>query len=160
MLRWFETRLDPFHDAPPAQRPGSPYAFWRGSPRGAEPCRQGMAATPEPTAHAGVARCAYGGTLAASMNARGVGGFLAQEGPRLAGMAALVLLGLPLLVWVNSAVQHQTLLGNFPMRIRGNVHRYLLRQSMGYFQDEFAGRIATKLLQTSLAVRETVVKLL
>ncbi|HMT39070.1 MAG TPA: ABC transporter ATP-binding protein, partial [Thermomonas sp.] len=55
--------------------------------------------------------------------------------------------------------QHQTLLGNFPMRIRWNVHRYLLRQSMGYFQDEFAGRIATKLMQTSLAVRETVVKL-
>jgi len=46
------------------------------------------------------------------------------------------------------------------MRIRWNVHRYLLRQSMGYFQDEFAGRIATKLMQTSLAVRETVVKLL
>ena len=86
--------------------------------------------------------------------------FLADEGPRLAAMAALVLLGLPLLVWLNSAVQHQTLLGNFPMRIRWNVHRYLLRQSMGYFQDEFAGRIATKLMQTSLAVRETVVKLL
>jgi ATP-binding cassette subfamily B multidrug efflux pump len=46
------------------------------------------------------------------------------------------------------------------MRIRWNVHRYLLRQSMGYFQDEFAGRIATKLMQTSLAVRETVIKLL
>jgi ATP-binding cassette subfamily B multidrug efflux pump len=75
-------------------------------------------------------------------------------------MAALVLVVLPLLVLLNSLVQHQTLLGNFPMRIRWNVHRYLLRQSMGYFQDEFAGRIATKLMQTSLAVRETVVKLL
>ena len=40
------------------------------------------------------------------------------------------------------------------------MHRYLLRQSMGYFQEEFAGRIATKLMQTSLAVRETVIKLL
>src|SRR3546814_2709461 len=30
---------------------------------------------------------------------------------------------------------------------------------MDYFQDEFAGRIATKLMQTSLAVRETVIKL-
>ncbi|MBV2209050.1 MAG: ABC transporter ATP-binding protein/permease, partial [Thermomonas sp.] len=60
---------------------------------------------------------------------------------------------------LDSLVQFQVLLGNFPMRIRWNVHRYLLRQSMGYFQDEFAGRIATKLMQTSLAVRETVVKL-
>jgi len=160
MLRWFETRLDPFPDAPPAQPPASLYAFCRHFTRGAEPWLLLLAATTGLTALAEVALYAYVGTLVDRMNALGVGGFLAQEGPRLAWMAALVLLGLPLLVWVNSAVQHQTLLGNFPMRIRWNVHRYLLRQSMGYFQDEFAGRIATKLMQTSLAVRETVVKLL
>ncbi len=51
-------------------------------------------------------------------------------------------------------------MGNFPMRIRWDVHGYLIRQSMTYFQDEFAGRIATKLMQTSLAVRETVMKIL
>src|SRR3546814_10657755 len=56
-------------------------------------------------------------------------------------------------------MQDQAMLGKFPMRIRWNVHRYLLRQSMDYFQDEFAGRIATKLMQPSLAVRETVIKL-
>jgi ATP-binding cassette subfamily B multidrug efflux pump len=39
-------------------------------------------------------------------------------------------------------------------------HRYLIRQSMSYFQDEFAGRIGAKLMQTSLAVREVVMKLL
>ena len=71
-----------------------------------------------------------------------------------------MLLALPLVVLANALIQHQGLLGNFPMRIRWNVHRYLLRQSMGYFQNEFAGRIATKLMQTSLAVRETVLKLL
>src|SRR5690606_6238698 len=86
--------------------------------------------------------------------------FLADEGRRLLWMGVLVLLALPAMVLLNALVQHQTLLGNFPMRIRWNVHRYLLRQSMGYFQDEFAGRIATKLMQTSLAVRETVIKLL
>lgn len=107
-----------------------------------------------------VALYAYVGALVDRMTAVGAAGFLAQEGTRLMWMAALVLMGLPALVLLNSLVQHQTLLGNFPMRIRWNVHRYLLRQSMGYFQDEFAGRIATKLMQTSLAVRETVVKLL
>ena len=45
--------------------------------------------------------------------------------------------------------------GNFPMRLRWQFHRQLLGQSMGFFQDEFAGRIATKLMQTALAVRET-----
>ena len=160
MLRWFESRLDPFPDAPPTQPPASLYAFCRHYTRGAEPWLLVLALTTSLIALAEVALYAYVGALVDRMNAAGVANFLAQEGSRLAWMAALVLVGLPLLVVLNSLVQHQTLLGNFPMRIRWNVHRYLLRQSMGYFQDEFAGRIATKLMQTSLAVRETVIKLL
>ena len=45
------------------------------------------------------------------------------------------------------------------MRIRWMAHRYLLRQSFGFYQDEFAGRIATKVMQTALGIRETVMKL-
>jgi ATP-binding cassette, subfamily B, multidrug efflux pump len=45
--------------------------------------------------------------------------------------------------------------GNFPMRLRWQFHRLLLGQSMSFYQDEFAGRIATKLMQTALAVRDT-----
>jgi ATP-binding cassette, subfamily B, multidrug efflux pump len=51
--------------------------------------------------------------------------------------------------------KHQTLAGNFPMRLRWNFHRLMLGQSMGFFQDEFAGRIATKVMQSALAVRDT-----
>ena len=160
MLRWFERRLDPFPDAPPAQPPATLYAFCRHYTRGAEPWLLVLTVTTGLIALAEVALYAYVGALVDRMTAVGVAGFLAQEGARLAWMAALVLVGLPALVLLNSLVQHQTLLGNFPMRIRWNVHRYLLRQSMGYFQDEFAGRIATKLMQTSLAVREVVVKVL
>ncbi|WP_297143733.1 ABC transporter transmembrane domain-containing protein, partial [Thermomonas sp.] len=159
MLRWFETRLNPFPNDPPAQPPGTLFAFCRHFTRGAEPWLLLMAATSAAFALGEVALYAYIGKLVDRMNALGVTHFLSAEGPKLVGMALLALLVLPLLVWLNSTVQHQTLLGNFPMRIRWNVHRYLLRQSMGYFQDEFAGRIATKLMQTSLAVRETVVKL-
>jgi len=46
------------------------------------------------------------------------------------------------------------------MLVRWNAHRYLLDQSYGFFQNEFSGRIATKVMQTSLAVRDTVMKLL
>ena len=159
MQRWFESRLDPFPDAPPAQPPATLYAFCRHYTRGAERWLLLLTVSTGLIALAEVALYAYVGALVDRMNAVGPTAFMAQEGPRLAWMAALVLVVLPGLVLLNSLVQHQTLLGNFPMRIRWNVHRYLLRQSMGYFQDEFAGRIATKLMQTSLAVRETVVKL-
>ena len=52
-------------------------------------------------------------------------------------------------------VRFNSIAGNFPMRLRWNFHRQLLDQSMAFFQDEFAGRIATKLMQTALAVRDT-----
>lgn len=51
-------------------------------------------------------------------------------------------------------VKYQTLFGNFPMRLRWRFHRLMLSQSMSFYQEEFAGRIATKVMQTSLAVRD------
>ncbi len=85
--------------------------------------------------------------------------FLAEEGWTLALMAAFVLLVLPVLNHVASMLTHQALAGNYPMRIRWLGHRLLLRQSMGFFADEFAGRVATKLMQTALAVRDTVMRI-
>src|SRR5690606_28600778 len=160
MYRWFESRLDPFPSDPPAQPPRSLYAFCRHYTRGIENWLLLMALTTAGIAVAELALYAYVGSLVDQLGDTTPATFLAEEGSRLLWMGVLVLLALPAMVLLNALVQHQTLLGNFPMRIRWNVHRYLLRQSMGYFQDEFAGRIATKLMQTSLAVRETVIKLL
>ena len=51
--------------------------------------------------------------------------------------------------------KYQGIFGNFPMRLRWNFHRLMLAQSMTFYQDEFAGRISTKVMQTALAVRDT-----
>jgi ATP-binding cassette, subfamily B, multidrug efflux pump len=53
-------------------------------------------------------------------------------------------------------VKHQAIASNFPMLLRWNFHRLMLEQSMAFYQDEFAGRISTKVMQTALAVRDTV----
>jgi ATP-binding cassette subfamily B multidrug efflux pump len=82
------------------------------------------------------------------------------EQDTLIRMGLLTAIGMPLLVLIHSAVLHQTLLGNYPMAIRWQAHRYLLKQSVSFYQNDFAGRIATKVMQTSLAVRETATKLL
>ncbi len=78
----------------------------------------------------------------------------ADHGARLLLLAA-VLVASTVLVALQSTLKQQTLAGNFPMRLRWNFHRLLLSQSMGFYQDEFAGRIATKVMQTALAVRDT-----
>jgi ATP-binding cassette subfamily B protein/ATP-binding cassette subfamily B multidrug efflux pump len=86
--------------------------------------------------------------------------FIERSWPQLAAMAGFVLVVIPLLVSARSLVINQTLMGAFPARVRWMMHRYLLNQSYAYFQNEFSGRVATKVMQTSLAVREVVMKLL
>jgi len=86
--------------------------------------------------------------------------FLADEWPTLVWMGAVPLVILPLLGALHSLVSHQSLLGNYPMSIRWRAHQYLLRQSVDFYARDFAGRVAAKLMQTALAVREAVMKLL
>ena len=83
-----------------------------------------------------------------------------EESGTLITMGVVVVFGIPSLILLHSLLVHQTLLGNYPMAIRWSAHRYLLKQSISFFQNDFAGRLATKVMQTSLAVREAVMKLL
>ncbi|MDZ7627546.1 MAG: ABC transporter ATP-binding protein [Parvularculaceae bacterium] len=87
-------------------------------------------------------------------------GFLTREAGKLWAMGALLVIGLPIAALAQSLVQFQALIGNLPMSARWRMHRHLLGQSIGFFANEFAGRVATKVMQTSLAVREAVMKLL
>ncbi|MEM9472958.1 MAG: ABC transporter ATP-binding protein, partial [Pseudomonadota bacterium] len=73
-------------------------------------------------------------------------------------LAALVLVLHPVLNFLYELIIHQTLMGNYPMLIRWQAHRYVLRQSLEFFQNDFAGRVATKVMQSALAVREVVLK--
>lgn len=84
--------------------------------------------------------------------------FFDENGGTLVFMTVVLLLILPLAQFIWELLFHQGVIGNFPMAIRWRGHRYLLRQSMSFYQNDFAGRIANKLMQTSLAVREVVTK--
>lgn len=86
--------------------------------------------------------------------------FLDQQWPVLLGMTLFILVFIPIVVLLHGMVVHQTLMGNLPMTVRWLAHRYLLGQSYRFFQHEFSGRIATKVMQTALAVRESVLKVL
>lgn len=74
-------------------------------------------------------------------------------------LTSLLLLS-PFVLGLGTLFKFQTLQGNFPMRLRWNFHRLILNQSMSFFQDEFSGGIATKIMQTALAVRDIIVAFL
>ena len=80
--------------------------------------------------------------------------FLQQEKTTLI-LLALIILASTLIISLQTIIKHQCLAGNFPMRMRWNLHKLVLNQSMRFFQDEFAGRISAKVMQTALAVRDT-----
>ncbi|ROT44787.1 ABC transporter ATP-binding protein [Pusillimonas sp. NJUB218] len=66
----------------------------------------------------------------------------------------IVLVTSIVLVALRTMVQHQALAINLPLRLRWDFHRLMLRQSLSFFADEFAGRVTTKVMQTALAVRD------
>lgn len=160
MFAWFERRIDPYPDDQPAMPPRSLLAFVLHYSHGALPWLILLAIGSGLIAVIEVMLFGWLGQLVDRLADTPRDLFWSQEGGRLAMMALLLLVGLPLLNLVSSLILHQSLMGNFPQRVRWQAHRYLLRQSIGYFQDEFAGRIAQRLMQTALAVREVAMKIM
>ncbi|AJE08828.2 ABC transporter ATP-binding protein [Mannheimia haemolytica] len=79
----------------------------------------------------------------------------AEKGWTIIGMFFIALLAV-VFVYLASSIRFQSLQGVFPMRLRWNFHRLMLGQSLGFYQDEFAGRVSAKVMQTALSVRDVI----
>ena len=77
--------------------------------------------------------------------------------PTLLGMAAIVLVGRPLTLLADSLVRNNAVVPGVTSLIRWQSHWHVVRQSWPFFQNDFAGRIANRVMQTSNALRESVV---
>jgi ATP-binding cassette subfamily B multidrug efflux pump len=154
LFRYFEKLLPPYPGAEPTLPPKSFFAFlWA--------CTEGLRGKVACLALLTGAMAAFDALMFAFLGRvidwlAGVqpaqlwaerGGALAWIGAALAASVAVVAL--------QTIVKHQVLAINLPMRLRWNFHRLMLGQSMAFYQDEFAGRITTKVMQTALAVRDT-----
>lgn len=158
MFAFFERLTKAFPTYTPEQPPTTLFAFCRYYSQGMWGALIAVSILAASIAMIEVSIFGFLGQLVDWLSERDRATFLEQEFSTLLWMAALILLVLPCLVIVQSLLTHQALLGNFPMRIRWQAHRYVIGQSMSFFQNEFAGRVATKVMQTALAVREAVMK--
>jgi ATP-binding cassette subfamily B multidrug efflux pump len=151
---FFERLVDPYPDAPLAPPPQGLLPFLWACSQGTRGYIAGMTLF---TASLGALEAllfAVLGRIVDWLAAVPPAQLWSREGPTLLLLAA-VLAGSIVLAGLQTMFKHQSLAGNLPMRLRWNFHRLMLGQSMGFFQDEFAGRIATKVMQTALAVRDT-----
>ncbi len=160
MFGWFERRLDPYPEVPTGQPPDRFLPFCWHYSKDAAPWLLIMSLLTAAISVGEVFLFGFLGDIVNWLTASSREDFLADEGVRLFWMGALVLIGLPVIVWIQSMLTHQTLLGNYPMIARWQMHRHLLGQSLSFFSDEFAGRVATRVMQTSLAIREAVMTVL
>jgi ATP-binding cassette subfamily B multidrug efflux pump len=85
---------------------------------------------------------------------------LAQSWPLLAGMAAVLLIARPAAFTTQHLLMNQAIAANVANRIRWQNHWHVVRQSWAFFQNDFAGRIANRVMQTGPAIRESLVSLL
>lgn len=155
VFAYFERLVDPYPEAVPPPAPTSLWAFLWANTTGV---RRYVAVMTTLTALIGAFEAvlfAFLGQIVDGLSTTEPAKWWPQEQGRLFMLAA-VLLASPLLVAWQALAKYQTLNGNFPMRLRWNFHRQMLGQSMSFYQDEFAGRVATKVMQTALAVRDVV----
>ena len=80
----------------------------------------------------------------------------AEKSANLKLMFAVLVLS-PFWVGLASLVHFQVIQGVFPMQMRWRFHKRMLGQSMEFYQNEFSGRVSAKVMQTALAVRDTVI---
>jgi ATP-binding cassette, subfamily B, multidrug efflux pump len=160
MFRFFERLVDPYPAIAPTTPPRRLLPFILYYSRPLLPWLVVMAVLTALISTLEIVFFSYLGNLVDWLSAADRETFLEMHGRALLVMGLLVVIGFPALILLQGLVLHQVVFGNYPMIVRWLAHRYVLGQSMPFFQDEFAGRISQKIMQTALALRETVLKLL
>ncbi|RTL33846.1 MAG: ABC transporter ATP-binding protein [Burkholderiales bacterium] len=154
MASRFERLIDPYPETPPVAPPTRFFAFlWRC----ADGVRPHLFAVTLFTAGIAAAEALLFSLMASLVD------WLAKLDPAqlwsrpqpVVVLLLAVLGGSVALAAAQALLKYQGVFGNFPMRLRWIFHRRMLGQSLAFFGDEFAGRIATKVMQTALAVRDT-----
>jgi ATP-binding cassette, subfamily B, multidrug efflux pump len=95
------------------------------------------------------------GHLVSLMEATDRKAALEAQWPLLAGMVALVLVVRPLVLLCDVAIRHNALIPGATSLIRWQSHWHVVRQSWPFFQNDFAGRIANRVMTTAHALRES-----
>ena len=138
MFNWFENLTKPFPSHETEKPPKNLFGFCRFYTRGFEVPLVLMAILSALIAISEVALLRYLGELVDILANQDRETFWQDQGGSIKNMLILVVVVMPTLGFFHSMIMHQSLLGNYPMSIRWLIHRYLLKQAVGFFQRDFA----------------------
>ncbi|MEL7026672.1 MAG: ABC transporter ATP-binding protein [Pseudomonadota bacterium] len=157
MFRYFEQMVDPYVDYPETNRP--PTQLWPFLREYARPFTRVFIASAVLTifiAAIEIGLIAYLGRVVDVLVQADRSTFWETYGFELLAVAAFILLARPLLQIIDVALLNNAIVPNFGTLIRWRAHRHVLRQSVGWFENDFAGRIANRIMQTPPAAGEAV----
>jgi ATP-binding cassette, subfamily B, multidrug efflux pump len=97
------------------------------------------------------------GQVVTLVSSHAPGALLQDNWPKLLGMAAVLLFARPAALFLQSLITNQAIAPGLSNLIRWQSHWHVVRQSWTFFQNDFAGRIANRIMQTGPALRESVV---
>ena len=159
MFKFFENLVEPYPSEEPVQPPSSVWAFCLYYCQGMKRYMFILALSAGGFAAMEIVLFGFVAQLVDWLAVQNKDTFLVDQATTLWAMGGLLLIGMPVIILINNLMRHQTLIPNLTQRVRWMAHGYLLRQSMEFYQDDFAGRIAAKVMQGALAVRQIVSKL-
>ena len=159
LYRWLENRVSSFPAELPEKPPATVWGFIRHFSRPFYPLLAVGFVLSLASSMIEVWAYSYVGKLVDKLGTADRATFFAENKWELIFFLLLALIVLPTVNVSADSVENQGLRGNYAMRTRWLAHRYMLRQSMEFFQNEFAGRVATKVMQAALGVRDVVMKL-
>ena len=160
MFRWFESLIDPFAPTTLEQPPAERAKFFWHYVRQAWPAFVGVLIAGFFGGIIELSLFAFLGQLVdLARTAATPADFFAEHGNKLIWMAIIALLARPIVFALHILMINQVIAANFTNLIRWQTHRYVLRQSLSFFQNDFAGRIANKIMQTGPSVRQTMLQL-
>lgn len=84
--------------------------------------------------------------------------FFSEHGGQLLWMAVVAMVLRPIFIGLHDLFVHQTINPSMTSMIRWQNHNYVLKQSLGFFQNDFAGRIAQRIMQTGNSLRDSAVQ--
>ncbi len=157
MFRYFESLVDPYCDYREEDRP--PTKLWPFLARYIRPFRKVFWVTALVTilvAAIEIWLIAYIGRLVDVLANTERATFWQDHGVEILLVAVFLLLFRPLVQMINVSLLNNTILPNLGTLIRWRSHGHVLRQSVGWFENDFAGRIANRIMQTPPAAGEAV----
>ena len=158
LYRRFENLIDIFREAPGAAPPNSVWAFYLYYLRQVWPLFAALLVIGLIAALIEVALFSYLSTLIDLTQNTPASDFFKVHSNELIWMAVVALVLRPVFFGLHDLLVHQTLTPGMTSMIRWQNHRYVLQQSLNFFQNDFAGRIAQRIMQTGNSLRDSAVQ--